>query len=543
MTSTSLERCASLLTKIRHNEGRSIFIFFAYGFLLLFSYYLLKPLRESLILVEFSAETRSYAVATIALALLVIIPLYGRVARSTTRNQLVQWIAGFFAFNLVIFSLMGFAGVQFGFIYFVWVGIFGVMIVAQFWAFATDSYSVKSGQRLFPVIMIGTSVGALAGAQASKLLFPVLQAYGLMILAALILTGTLFLPRLARSAVPGESRTPRSAADGRTQGDPMTGFGVVFQDRYLRLIALFVVLLNWINSTGEFILAEVVVEHVDSLIAAGQTGIVKSEYLAAFYGDYIFWFTFTGLVFQVFLVSRIYCYIGVRGALLILPIIAVIGYGLLAFIPVFSIFRAVKILENSTDYSIMNTTRHALYLPTSSRAKYEGKTVIDTFFWRFGDLIQALFVFAGLNWWSFGIEHFALLNMVLGMCWIALAVVIGREYVALGKTSAARDVPLLQRPIPDVALTAERLLNHTFSVDTFVAADPADRLKITACLHSRKPLPKWLIFDPRRRLFTGKPPANLDTDLMVEVTATDLQGLSVSDTFTIHRHLRAVHGR
>ena len=110
------------------------------------------------------------------------------------------------------------------------------------------------------------------------------------------------------------------------------------------------------------------------------------------------------------LVARIYRRVGVRGALLVHPVIVGLGYGLIAlgpvlggFVPVFTLIRLVKIAENGVDYSLMNTTRHALFLPVDRDSKYEGKTAIDSFFWRFGDLIQAGVVFAGLNWFGWGV--------------------------------------------------------------------------------------------------------------------------------------------
>ena len=142
-----------------------------------------------------------------------------------------------------------------------------------------------------------------------------------------------------------------------------------------------------------------------------------------------------GLAIQLFLVARIYRTVGIRGALLIHPAVVAVGYGLLAvspllagFVPIFTIVRLVKIAENATDYSLMNTTRQALFLPVDRDSKYEGKTAIDTFFWRFGDLIQAGVVYVGLNWFGWTAPTFAALNLVLALVWIGLAVAIGREF-------------------------------------------------------------------------------------------------------------------
>ena len=185
-------------------------------------------------------------------------------------------------------------------------------------------------------------------------------------------------------------------------------------------------LLNWINSTGEFILADYVKVDAAARIAASGGALDMGTLITAFYGDFQFWVTLISLGIQLFLVSRIFQIVGVRGALLIHPIVVAVGYGLLAlapmlggFVPIFTLIRLIKIAENSVDYSLMNTTRQALFLPVDRDSKYDGKTAIDTFFWRCGDLIQALAVYVGLNHLHWDAPRFALLNLVLAFAWIA----------------------------------------------------------------------------------------------------------------------------
>ncbi|MCH8913638.1 MAG: hypothetical protein IIA33_08745 [Planctomycetes bacterium] len=122
------------------------------------SYYLFKTMRETLILTEFSAEVRSYATAAITLLLFFVVPLYSVLFRQGNKEQLIRWITLFFASNVLIFYMMGKAGMEFSFLYYIWVGIFGVMMIAQFWAFAADHFNIKTGQRLFPIIMAGNGV-------------------------------------------------------------------------------------------------------------------------------------------------------------------------------------------------------------------------------------------------------------------------------------------------------------------------------------------------------------------------------------------------
>ena len=129
------------------------------------------------------------------------------------------------------------------------------------------------------------------------------------------------------------------------------------------------------------------------------------------------------LVLQLFLVSRIFRYFGVRAALFVLPLIALAGYGLALALPVFGVVKIVKILENSTDYSIQNTARQALFLPTGREAKYKAKIAIDTFFVRFGDMLGGLLVLLSL-----GVRQYAAINLCFVVLWLLLVVAVTREH-------------------------------------------------------------------------------------------------------------------
>jgi AAA family ATP:ADP antiporter len=533
------ERLLTLFTRVRPGEGRSAFLFFAHGFLLLFSYQVVKALREAFMLTKFPAEVRAYAVALIALILMLLVPVYAAVRRRLDGERLLRAVTAFFAANLLLFWAAAVAGVPIAFPFFVWVSIFGVMVVAQLWAFAADSFNLKSGQRLFPVIMVGANLGALAGAKSSQLAVATLTPVGLMLLATVLLLATLALAGPERRAVPEGSR-PIVAEHGAPVPRLLGGIGLVLRDRYLLLIALLVVLLNWINTTGEFILADFVQRDAAQRVTASGGALDAGSLIAAFYGNFFFWVTLVGLAIQLFLVARIYRVVGVRGALLVQPVVVVLGYGLIAFspllgafVPIFTLIRLVKIAENSIDYSLMNTTRHALFLPVDRDSKYEGKTAIDSFFWRFGDLLQAVTVYVGLTWLGWGAQHFAALSLVLGIVWIGLAVAIGREFVHKAAENVINVAPEVGRPIPDVACRAGQAMEHHVPEDAFVDADPGDVLHLAAKLADGRPLPPWLRFDPKRRRFSGQAPAAFSEELTIAVVASDVDGLEVTSSFRL----------
>jgi AAA family ATP:ADP antiporter len=533
------ERLLTLFTRVRPGEGRSAFLFFAHAFLLLFSYQVVKALREAFMLVKFSAEVRAYAVAVVALVLLVLVPVYGKVRRRFDGERLLWAVTAFFALNLLAFAAAAASGVSIAFPFFVWVSVFGVMVIAQLWAFAADSYNLKSGQRLFPVIMVGANLGALAGAKTAQLAVAALTPVGLMAVATATLLATLAFARPERRAVPDGSR-PAVVEHGVVVPKLLGGIDLVLRDRYLLLIALLVVLLNWINSTGEFILADFVQRDAAARAESSGGVIDKGVLIAAFYGNFQFWVTLVGLAIQTLLVARIYRRVGVRGALLVHPSIVALGYGLIAlapvlsgFVPVFTLIRLVKIGENAVDYSLMNTTRHALFLPVDRDAKYEGKTAIDSFFWRFGDLVQAGVVYLGLNRLGWGVQEFALLNLALALLWIGLAVAIGREFARKAAENVINVAPEAGAPIPDAHCQPGRQIDHVVPQDAFRDADPGDVLHLAARLADGRPLPAWLRFEARQRRFTGLPPEGMKQELTVLVVASDVDGLEASSSFRL----------
>src|SRR5439155_6081463 len=189
----TLDRALSIFAPVRPGEGATAFIMMANVFILLTAYYIIKPVREALILGGAGAEIKSYAGAGQALLFLCIIPLYSAFASRTNRLRLINGITAFFISNLAAFYFLGKMQVQLGVVFFLWVGLFNVMLVAQFWAFANDIYTEEQGKRLFAIVGIGSSLGAIAGARIAGSLFKPLGPYPMMVIAAALLAVCMLL--------------------------------------------------------------------------------------------------------------------------------------------------------------------------------------------------------------------------------------------------------------------------------------------------------------------------------------------------------------
>ena len=434
-----LDRSLSLFTEVHAGEGGTALLLAANLFCLFALYYVLKPVRESLILSESGAVIKSYAAAGQALLLLGLVPAYGAVASRVSRIPFIALVTMFFASNLIIFYLLGVAGVQLGVAFYLWLGIFNLMVPSQMWGFANDLYTKERGARLFPIIGIGTSLGAWIGAEIASEVFGSLGAYRLMLFAAgglvVCLLLTLWTNRREAALASGTDGERRMAEAEQPLGKA-GGFQLVLAQRYLLYIALLIMVLNIVNTLGEFILGSLVELQAQRAVAAGTAGgLSEGAWIGTFYGNFYANVNLLGLLFQTFLVSRIFKYIGVQGALFVLPLVALATYSSLAFFPALAIVRIAKTLENATDYSIQTTARQALFLPTSREAKYKAKQVIDSFFWRAGDLLQAVVVFIGVRL-AFDIRAYAMVNLVLVGMWLWLVFAIAREYRSLVPTDA-----------------------------------------------------------------------------------------------------------
>jgi AAA family ATP:ADP antiporter len=206
------------------------------------------------------------------------------------------------------------------------------------------------------------------------------------------------------------------------------GFELVFTNRYLFLIAMLVLAYNLVNTLGGFVLNTMITQQAADLVASGAAGGLDQRALIGTMAGQVQTLVNLGaFLLQTFAVSRILKYVGVRGALFFMPLIALTGYMAIVLFPIYAVVQWTKVFENSADYSVQNTTRQALFLPTSREAKYKAKQAIDAFFLRTGDMLSAAVVFAGTTL-AFTVRNYALLNVVVVVVWLVIALAIAREH-------------------------------------------------------------------------------------------------------------------
>jgi AAA family ATP:ADP antiporter len=407
-----------------------------------------------------------------------VIKGFSRLASKVPRHILITWTTSFFISNLVVFFFLhrgGMAVKPMGILFFVWIGIFNYFVIAQFWGFANDLYTDDVGKRTFPLVALGASLGGLVAVLpfmkrlrdwlGNNWEFKLMLIAGVVLILCIVLARRIHRRDVRKIQEDREKGLAWAEEKAKVQEKPLKaggGFKLVFKSRYLFLIAMMIGLYNFINATGEYIISKVILnqsiqaseqaraaaEPLSEVQARPGEGLpaasptlprqTESKAIHSAFMDYQLLTNLIALVIQLFLVSRIFKWVGVGGALLFLPLLALGGYALISFGAVLVLVRWVKAFENGTDYSLQNTTKAALFLVTKREEKYKAKAAIDTFFVRGGDTVSALAVLVGAELLRLRVELFAVLNVVVV---VALLLLCFRIIAAYKRRKAAAEAP------------------------------------------------------------------------------------------------------
>lgn len=455
---TWVERGLRAFTDVRPGEGRTALVMFANVFLILCAYYFVKPLREGWLAASGEVaglskiEVRAYTSFGQSLLLVPVVAAYGRLVGRWPRAVLIQratlfCMATMLAFWLLQPKLFFDAVPGIGIAFYLWVGMFAVFVVAQFWAFAADVYTQERGNRLLPMIAIGATAGGAAG---SYLIEP-LGKTGLvpaehLLLAALVPLGlSIWLTHLVDGWEGGVAPRPAGPPHAAAR-DSRGALRLVFGTRYLLAIGVIMLLANWVKTNGENQLYDVLQRTLETeaatrgLAADAVRGFVKAE-TTAFFGGFYFWVNVLALGLQALVASRVLRYGGFGAIFLMLPVIALLSYGAMFLLPVLWVVRAMQIPVNATDYSIQNTARHVIWLPMSQEVTFKGKPTVDSLFVRAGDGMAALTVLVGIQLISAPIQTFFAWNVGLVVAWLVVAAWVVREHRRMSRDAHAPHGP------------------------------------------------------------------------------------------------------
>jgi AAA family ATP:ADP antiporter len=250
----------------------------------------------------------------------------------------------------------------------------------------------------------------------------------LLIGGAVIVVVCVLLARLANRLTvrTADAQTAAVKTDEKL-GEGKSGFSLLFEDRYLLLIALLILVLNVVNTSGEYLFGKYVEDAAKLTFGAGdEATAARGQFIGEAYSSFYGHVNLLGLLLQMFVVSRLFKFLGVGRSLFVHPFVAGAGYLMMLVSPSFGAIRVLKTADNAIDYSLGNTTKQALWLPTSRQAKYKAKQAVDSFFMRAGDVVSAAIVYVGDQVVHFAPPVFAALNLALTAGWIAIAAALNR---------------------------------------------------------------------------------------------------------------------
>lgn len=269
-------------TKIKPHERALVALLSLNLFLVLTVYYILKVVREPLILLEGGVSMRNAARGAQAALFLFLVPAYGWLANRRPPRHLVTEVFAAFWVMLLAFPLLAWIGVPIGFAFFVWLGIFSITVIAQLWSLANDVFSEEAGKRVFAMVAAGGTVGGLLGAQIVAVLKRWLDPMQLILVAGAIFAVSVVVTHVLRAKSDVVAPPTRDREDGTPPSHPLGGFAMIMQDRYLLLIAASVVLLNLVNTTGDQVMAMIVQRR--SLTLASEAA--RQSFLMGYYASF-----------------------------------------------------------------------------------------------------------------------------------------------------------------------------------------------------------------------------------------------------------------
>ncbi|MCC6317097.1 MAG: MFS transporter [Gemmatimonadaceae bacterium] len=405
----------------------------AYYFLVLCAYYVIRPIRDD-IGASSGAENLAWLFTGTMGGMLLVHPLYTALVSRLTRRRFISWTYRFFILNLVGFYVAFRLGdpanaVWTGRVFFIWTSVFNLFVVSVFWSLVADVFEPAQGKRLFGIVAVGGTVGAMLGATITTALVGVLGPLNLMLVSALVLE---LAVRASHGLDRGEAAMRRATDASATQttsssdAERVIGGGVtdgirhVLSSPYLLGVAV-LILFYTISSTFLYFQQADIVARVFKDDPTGRTRVFGALDIAV---------NALTLIAQLFLTGRVMKWLGVGFALAFLPVVTLVGFGVLGAAPVLWVLIAFQVARRAGNFAIQRPAREALFTVVPRSDKYKAKNFSDTFVYRLGDQVGA-WAYAGMAVFGLGLSGLAFTMVPLSAAWLALTVWLGGRYRTL----------------------------------------------------------------------------------------------------------------
>ncbi|MWL89958.1 MFS transporter [Cupriavidus sp. SW-Y-13] len=411
------------LLGVRAGEMPAVIAAFLFFFCLFASYFMLRPVRETMGIAGGVKNLQWLFTATFVV-MLVAIPFYGACCKWLPRRRFVPWVYAFFVANLLGFAFATRAmpdNVWLARVFYVWLSVFNLFVVSVAWSLMADVFRPEQARRLFALIAAGASAGGLAGPVLGGWLVGSIGLTGLMLLSAALLaatlpgTGYLFGWRRRHGAGAIEAMQAMDPSEP-VGGGLWAGLMLVARSRYLLGVGLFVILLATASTFLYFEQARLVAEAFPSRQQQTQVFSALDAAVQAL-----------TILVQVFFSGRVARRYGVSALLTLVPLAVAGGFLLLAMWPTFAVLAGVMILRRVGEYAMLRPGREMLFTVVDPETKYKAKNVIDTAVYRAGDAVSA-WVKTAIDALSGHPATVALAGAMLALAWAWLGWWLGRRH-------------------------------------------------------------------------------------------------------------------
>jgi ATP:ADP antiporter, AAA family len=409
----------------RPDELRAVWLAFAYFFLLLTSYSILRPIRDEMG-VAGGVENLPWLFSLTLVSMLIANALFSTLVTRYARRRFIPIAYRFFIANLIIYffllrSLSPEQQVWVGRTFFSWVSVFNLFILSVFWAFMADIFSTEQGKRLFGFISVGGTLGAIAGASITALLAKALGPVNLLLVSAALLEAVAQLVRFfpATFKTEPESESRREPAESPIGGSIWSGLMHSLRSPYLLGICAYMLVYTITATFLYFQQAEVASKYFSD--RASRT---------AFFAHIDVWVNVLTVLVQIFFTSRLLKWLGVGVTLATLPAISIIGFTTLGLVPTIAVLVVFQVLRRAGNFALSRPAREVLFTSIPREDKYKAKNFIDTFVYRAGDQVGA-WSYTALGWFGLTMAGISFVAVPLTVIWCFLSVWLGRKQVAL----------------------------------------------------------------------------------------------------------------
>ena len=420
-------------------EGAVLLWATAYYFLVLCAYYVIRPIRDDMGAAS-GAENLAWLFSGTMVGMLLVHPLYTSLVSKLRRRAFIAWTYRFFIVNLIAFYLVfrsvnAEQAIWVGRVFFIWTSIFNLFVVSVFWSLLTDVFHPSQGKRLFGIVAVGGTIGAMLGASITTGLVGVLGPLNLMLVSAVILELAVRASHVLDRAESGmrsvEAETEAAvspttmnvtAADSSQDvigGGMFDGIKHIMSSPYLMGIAS-LILFYTISSTFLYFQQVDVVARVFGDDRAARTRVFGAMDIAV---------NALTLLAQLFLTGRFIKWLGIGAALAFLPLITMIGFGVMGFVPALAVLIGFQTIRRAGNFAIQRPAREALFTVLGRSDKYKAKNFSDTFVYRLGDQVGA-WSYTWMGMLGLSLSGLALSMVPLSIAWLALTIWRGRTYKA-----------------------------------------------------------------------------------------------------------------